>query len=881
MTTDTQSILRRIVGIMLPAAALGLFINGSVLAQEPSSSIFEEIVVTAQKREQNIMDVPVAVSAVTGAQMVDAGIKDMADLQQNVPNLIVSGSQTTTTSTFSIRGISSTSNNFGVESSVGLYVDGVYRSRQSSMINDLVDVEAVEVLRGPQGTLFGKNTPAGALSVRTVAPSHETDGFLDVTAGDFNLLKFSAAANIPLGDNTAMRGTLFYSERDGYVDDYQASPGTGEVTRTKNVYNDRNRVGGRLQFLYEPSDDFNMRIIADYSEIDEICCAAVTLIDGIYSRASLAAVPQPGSDAALLQFGGTVFTDYPYPQPFLDALAGLPGTIVTGVGVDDHIASMNFLPVSQNDDSGLSVEFNKTFSSGKTLTSISAFRSFNSYDNSDVDFSNVDLVTRVNEADQSSFSQEFRFAGEFGDGSYFTLGAYYFGQEIDQSTDTIGTPFLQAYLSGNPSIVDAGDLVNGVAALAGPPYMPAGVAFLPDIWSNDAIVQDQDGWAVFGQVDFALGDDFILTLGARYTDETKKIDAVFTQNTPNGLVPDFGALGLAGCQIFALDPACGPFNPFDPATFAAFVPFFADGWGAYGFPPLAPRTDLDEELSDDQVTGTAKLTWFASEDSMFYLSFATGYKSGGTNTERIPAAFDSVFGPEDSTSIEIGFKGDLGPVRVALTVYDTEFEDFQAQTFTGSGFNLQNAGTIDNTGVELELLWRISDTFEIQFIGSHNEVDFASFDAGTCWDAYTFHTGIPDPGLPDDFNPVLDSEICSKTGQAQAYNPEDRIFVAMQKEFNLSANTTLFLRGEYSSYSKQLTDGDLDPFTEQSSFEIVNARVGVNFGKINSSLTLWGRNIADERYYTGSSDAPVQVGRMHAYPAEPATYGLTYRMGFD
>ncbi len=872
MITESQLVLRRITRIMLPAAVLGLLINGSALAQGQSSGVFEEIVVLAQKRAQNIMDVPVAVSAVTGTQMVDAGIKDMADLQQNVPSLIVSGSQTATTATFSIRGISSTSNNFGVESSVGLYVDGVYRSRQSSMINDLVDVEAVEVLRGPQGTLFGKNTPAGALQIRTVAPGHDTDAFIDVTAGDFNLIKVSAAANFSLSEDVAMRGTLFYTERDGYVDD---------IALGKDVYNDRDRLGGRLQFLYEPSDDFNMRVIADYSEIDEICCAANTLVDGLYSRASLAGTPQPGSDAALLQFGGTVFTDYPYPQPFLDALAGLPGTIVTGVGIEDHVGAMNFLPESKNEDSGLSVEFNKTLANGHIFTSISAFRSFDTYDNSDVDFSDVDLVRRVNEADQSSFSQEFRLGGEFGSGNNFVVGAYYFGQEIKQSTDTIGTPFLQAYLSGNPDVVNITNFVNAVEQQAGPPYMPAGVAFLPGIFSNDAIVQDQDGFAVFGQVDFAMSEDFILTVGARYTDETKKINAAFTQNTPNGLIPNFGAIGLAACQAQMSDPACGPFDPSDPATFGAFVPFFADGWGAYAFPPLAPRTDLNEKLTDDQVTGTAKLTWFANESSMFYFSYATGFKSGGTNTERIPASFDSVFGAESSTSFEIGFKGDLGPVRMAVTIYDTEFDDFQAQTFTGSGFNLQNAGTIDNTGVELELLWRISDTFEAQLIASHNEVEFASFDAGTCWDAYTFHTGIPDPGLPDNFNPILDPQICSKTGNAQAYNPEDRFFVSLQKEFNLSANTALFLRGEYSSYSEQLTDGDLDPFTRQDSFEIINARVGLNFAASNSSLTLWGRNIADERYFIGSSDAPVQVGRMHAYPAEPATFGLTYRKGFD
>jgi outer membrane receptor protein involved in Fe transport len=874
--------MRRIGGALIPAAVLGLVFVSPASAQEGSSDIFEEIVVTAQKRAQNIMDVPIAVSAVTGQQIVDAGIKDMADLQQNVPNLIVSGSQTTTTSTFSIRGISSTSNNFGVESSVGLYVDGVYRSRQSSMINDLVDVEAVEVLRGPQGTLFGKNTPAGALQIRTVAASHEQDAFIDLTAGDYNLIKFSGAANFSLTDNLAMRGTVFYSERDGYVEDYRVDPASGETLREKDQYNDRNRYGARLQFQYEPSDDFSMRIIADYSEIDEICCAAATLVDGIYSRVSVdQGMPVAGSDAALLQLGGTVFTDYPYPQPFLDALAPLPGTIVQGVGIDDHIASMNYLPISKNEDSGLSVEFNKTLSSGAVFTSISAFRSFNTYDDSDVDFSDVDLVARINDAEQSSFSQEFRFSNEFGDGNNYVVGAYYFGQEIDQSTDTIGTPFLEAYLTNNPLVGDLVTLVDTVAFLVGPPYQPAGISFLPDIWSNDAIVQDQDGWAVFGQVEFAMGENFVLTLGGRYTEETKEIDAVFTQNTPLGPIPDFSAISFAGCQIQMCDPSVPPFNPADPATFLTFAPFFVDGWGAYLFPPLAPRVDLDESLDDDQFTGNIKLTWFANERSMFYASYSTGFKSGGTNTERIPAAFESVFDAENSTSIEVGFKGDMGPVRLSLAVYDTEFEDFQAQTFTGSGFNLQNAGTIDNTGIEADLVWRISDTFEIQAIYTHNEVEFASFDEGTCWDGYTFHTGILDPGTSPSFNPALDTQICSKTGQQQAYNPEDRFFVALQKEFNLSSNMQLFLRGEYSSYSEQLTDGDLDPYTFQDSFDIINARIGLNFARSNSSLTLWGRNIGDERYFTGSSDAPVQVGRMHAYPAEPATYGLSFRKNFD
>jgi outer membrane receptor protein involved in Fe transport len=916
MNRETQLIMRRIAGVLLPATVLGLFINGSVLAQEESPGIFEEIVVTAQKREQNIMDVPIAISAVTGQQLDDAGIKDVYDLQQNVASLTITRSQTATSTGFSIRGIGSTSNNFGVESSVGLYVDGVYRSRQSSLINELVDVEAVEVLRGPQGTLFGKNTPAGAVQVRTVAPSQDRDAFIDVTAGDYGLIRVSGAANIVINDDWAMRGTIFSSQRDGYIED---------VNLGKDLYNDRDRQGVRLQLAYEPSDSFNMRIIADYAEIDEACCGTVTLVDGIYAQSAVPGWPafDPGalgSDASLggtplggpNPFGGTIFTDFPYPPGLLELIyagnpAGvLPDNIVTGSGTDDYVTGYNFAPESTNEDSGLSVEFNKTFGNGMTLTSITAFRSFDTYDKIDLDFTNATLGTRINEADQSSFSQEFRLAGEFGDGGNFVVGAYYFGQEIDQITITDGdSPLIEGYLNGSSTFQTIIDAVNGVNALVGPPYPMAATSLPPSLFSQDDILQEQDGWAVFGQVDFPLGENFVVTLGGRYTDEKKDITADYTQTIPwdPDTAPHFAAFALEGCRLintqFLLgvpgvdepcdlaNPAVGLFDPFRPAegpfpsTLDTFLDFGVDGWGYYLIQPVSPRPDLDESLSDDQFTGNVKLTWFPSDSTMLYASFSTGFKSGGTNTERIGAQFSPLFDAETSESFEIGFKGDIGPVRMALTYYNTTFEDFQAQSFTGTGFNLQNAGEIENTGFETEFLWRPFENTDIQLIYTHNEADYKSFLAGTCWDGYTFHTGIDDPGLPDGFNSSLDLEVCDKSGNPVAYNPEDRLFLALQQEFNLSTNNTLFFRIEYSSYSEQFTDGDLDPFTIQPDYEILNARIGMNFGQPNISVTLWGRNITDERYYVGSFDAPIQLGRMNAYPAEPATYGATFRMGFD
>jgi outer membrane receptor protein involved in Fe transport len=725
---------------VLLAAFTGFAISVPASGQE----VFEEIVVTAQKREQNIMDVPISVTAVSGAELEAAGIKDVFDLQQNVPGLIVGQSQTATTSNFSVRGVGSTSNNFGVESSVGLYVDGVYRSRQSSIINELVDVEAVEVLRGPQGTLFGKNTAAGAIQIRTVAPSTDgANGLLELTAGDYGLMKFSGATNIVLSDALALRGTAFLSQRDGYVSDDNFG---------SDLLNDRDRFGFRLQLGYEPSSDFNVRVIADYAEVDETCCAAVSRVDGLYSQASLGGVPVNGSDAALVALGGTVYTDYPYPQPFLDALAPLPGTVLSGVGFDDYRVAYNQVPESRNEDRGLSVEVNKTLGNGLTLTSITAYRAFDTYDQIDADFTNVDLIERINEAEQQSLSQEFRLAGEFGNGGNWVTGLYYFGQTIDSDTTTNSGPFLEPYLLLTQPQLPA--LINGVNALSaatGGALPPAASPFPAGVFALDDITQEQDAWAVFGQVDYPIGDRIVLTFGARYTDETKDIDAVYTQ-TAQGPPPDLTAIAT---NLFLASQGM----PFDPTPiFAVAEPNTA--WGSYLFQPLAPRPNLNDSLNDDEISGTAKVSFFFAEDQMVYGSYSTGYKSGGTNTERISPQFDSIFGPETSESFEVGYKALLGPVRLSVAVYDTTFEDFQAQSFTGTGFNLQNAGELETQGLEIEATWRPFDSFEVQGYYARNEGDYTQFEGGTCWDTAVFHTGMPDRGSHGNVN----AEVCNRTG---------------------------------------------------------------------------------------------------------------------
>lgn len=864
------------LGRLIALPLIGLALAAPASAQS-DDTFLEEITVVAQKRAQNIMDVPVSITAVTGAQIEASGIKDMIDLQQNVPGLIVGGSQTTTTSNFSIRGIGSTSNNFGVESSVGLYVDDVYRSRQSSLINELVDVESVEVLRGPQGTLFGKNTASGAINVRTVAPSTDgNDAFLEVTAGDYALGRVSGATNIVLTDNLAFRGTIFASKRDGFVqDDNFRGQISSEPGPVKDLYNDRNRMGLRLQVGYDNDDDFNMRVIADYAEIDEVCCIGTSRVDSLFSRGGLE-IGQVinGPDAILMQMGRTVYTDQNYPFP-------LPPNVIQA-DWEDYRTAVNFAPISQNEDRGISLELNKMLGDNVTFTSVTAYRAFDTYDSIDADFTDSEIASRINEAEQTSLSQEFRFAGEFGEASNWVAGAYYFAQDIKSNTQTIGGADLQTYsdiglvAQGSPlSLTDITNAVSGISLATGG-AIPLGAAAFPEgAFANDNVTQDQTGYAVFGQVDWSLSDALTLSLGARYTDERKDIDALYTQTNPGTMVPDLDNIGLT-LFLFQQWAGGGMVGPPPDLTPLLAVAQPNDGWAAWTLAPFSPRPDVHESIEDDQVTGNLKLSWFVNDDMMLYGSYSTGFKSGGTNTDRIWYFLPQLFNAEKSKSAEIGFKGDLGDrFRLSAAYYQTDFEDFQANSFTGTGFNLQNAGDLEIEGVEIEFTWQALDNTSISGYYAHNEGKFVTFEQGTCWDAAPFHTLMQDPG----FNPATGT--CSRGGEAIPYNPEDRFNLGITQLFPMG-NNEAFIRAEYTHVSEQLTDGDNDPLTHMDDFAILNLRLGMNIESWNSTVTLWGRNVTDERYYGGSYDPPLlDTGRTNSYPSEPATYGITFRKNWD
>jgi iron complex outermembrane receptor protein len=457
----------------------------------------------------------------------------------------------------------------------------------------------------------------------------------------------------------------------------------------------------------------------------------------------------------------------------------------------------------------------------------------------------------------------------------------------------IGEPGLQQIIDG----VNAVDAGLGLAGL-GDWLNPATEPFPAGSGAFDDVRQDHDGYAVFGQVDGAINDKFTLSLGARYTDETKKIDATYT-GSANGPPPDTaaiqacllaagsflqsgGAIGSLDCVNPALRPP-GGFLPLDSVTEPS------QAWGLWQFVPFRPRSDVQETLEDDQTTGTVKLTFFPADSTMVYASYSTGFKAGGTNADRVDefAGVPQIFAAETSASTEIGLKGQYGPVQVVATLYQTDFEDFQANSFAGGGFILRNAGDLSIEGIELELLWRPTDSTEISAWYAHNEGKYDSFEEGVAWDAWVLQYGVwetppqGDPGCPGPVDPSNLPETCSRTGDKVPYNPEDRLFLAFTQEFNLGTRNSGYFRLEYSYGSEQTTDGDNDPLTLSDGYKIVNARLGFNFDDINSSLTFWGRNITDERFYYGSFDIPFSYDKTMSYPSEPATWGVTFRKNWD
>ena len=446
----------------------------------------EEVTVTAQKREQSLMDVPISITAVTSETLTANLVNDIFDLRAVVPSLdITAVDPPGVGTTFAIRGLGNSVFNMGFEPSVGAFVDGVYRSRSGLLAaSDFSDLERVEVLKGPQGTLFGRNTSAGVVHFISKRPNFDNvEGMAQISYEEHNRARIKGSVNVPFSKQLAGRFSANVGMGDGWLDN---------VGNGKSELHDLDRWSIKGQLAWEPSEDLSVWLSVDYSELDEACCLPVK------SR------NDPG--------------DATFNQP-LAAAIGSSDTIPANI--NDTVVGTNVTPRYDAEDVGIALEINWDIG-GITLTSLTGYRDFKDSNFKDNDFTGVDILqSNQNLPEVSLISEEFRLSGDFdaGGGSvHWTAGFFYSKEEIELTNEFIWS-----------------SQVNSLFFLG--PVISPGRAYLAEF------NQEIESIAGFGHFTWDINDKLSITGGFRYSDDEKKgtlVDTVpatgaFFPGAPNSL----------------------------------------------------------------------------------------------------------------------------------------------------------------------------------------------------------------------------------------------------------------------------------------------------------------------------------------------------------
>lgn len=896
--TVRTALLAGVAGIALPTAAAAqdaevqatTDVDGDGIEDAADFGTGNEIIVTATKREQTLQETPVAVSVTTAETIERAQIRDITDLSSVVPSLKVSQNQSQFATRYSIRGFGTDGNNLGLEPSVAMFVDGVYRSRAVAQISDLPDIQRVEVLRGPQSTLFGKNASAGVISIVTREPAFDLGGSVEATYGNYDAMVVKGYLTGPISDTIAASIAGGYNRRDGFL--------TNEFNGDD--VNDRNRFFARGQLLFEPSDTFKFRLIGDYDEINEKCCGVVN-------------VQRSNATLAVNAVGGLVNDPN---RPF------------------DDVVYSDVVPDSKVRNWGVSGQGEYTFGA-LTLTSITAYRETRLNADQDVDFTSARLATGANvgQAEIETFTQELRVASDFDGPINFLIGGFYFDETVDTADQIIYGEDFREYaniLIGGPVTSPPNDFaVDQIEAqlsgFTGENYINQ--FFQPGQGFFNEMRQDNEAYSFFGNLDFEPIDGLVFTVGANYTKDKKQVvtDSVSTDvfsgvdlvgagqtaitqqgialgagqalglpagtlATPdqiNGLIgaiglPAFNSLIAGPAAEFAAANAANPaVNPLLALRPLQFLPPFQN----------CPNAVESCATNDDDWSWTARVAYEVTPTLNVYASWATGYKAPSFNLSRDarPTAIDrqalidqglavanlgagSRFAEaENSEVFELGIKGNWGLAAANLTFFKQSIKNFQTNTFTGTGFIFANAEE--------------QSTFGVEFDGYVRPIDPLTFSL-----AMTY--------LDPKYDSFVNSPLGDLSGQDIDTISKLSAVFGVQWDQELGNGDNLILRTDFNYASdRQLVEG-LPAFIVTNpdgsrDFDAARAaarpfRAEVN--DLNASITyamdmglelsVWGRNLLDDRDLTTIFDSVAQAGSISAYVNQPRTYGVSGRFRF-
>jgi iron complex outermembrane recepter protein len=832
--SECSVLLRRAVIGVLALAASPAFSQQPTQASELRS--IETIVITAQKREQSLQDVPIVVTSLAEQPLRDTGVRDIKDLMILTPGLLVTSTANESFTTARIRGIGTVGDNPGLESSVGIIVDGVYRPRNGVGFGDLGDIERIEVLKGPQGTLFGKNTSAGVINIIPKKPSFDHSVDLELGAGEYGATQGSLSLTGPIEEDLAA-GRLYVAarERDGFLDITR-----GGGPRAEDEDNDQKFYMARGQILLLPNDTTDIRLAVDYTDRDENCCAAPQVI-------AAPPVQTPNN--------GTV----PVVQIALNATQ--PNSFAINPDPFQRRAFANRSTQQSITDRGVLLEANVGLPGGATMTSITAARNWEIISGQDTDFTAVDIIYREPDGDFSNefdqLSQELRFAGDT-DQLNWLVGVFYTAEDMVSRNELLLGRQFQQYFSRLISPNDPNVITN----LTGNQN-----AFQGGLGQLDVFQQESKTWAVFTNNSLQVSSRLTATVGANYTDQSKDLDTQYA-NTNGGV----------GCQ--ALRNNFGNIN--SNANLRAALPIIYGVGCTTLTDPLFNNVTTSQTLDEQEWSGTAKLAYRFSDDVMTYTSYARGYKAGGFNFEREringnlannPALgptnavdTDTSFGRELVDSYELGIKTQWAGDSLLLngTVFYQDYTNFQLNTFTGLQFVVTSLPQVVSQGVDVDMLW-YTPIRQLTLQGGVTYAETTIEDFGTSLAFFR-------PERQDDtlsFAPDVSASLLATFDQPLgSYLVRTSIGAKYTSEYNTGSN--------------------LDPRKIQEAFTLVNARLGFGTKDQSWMVELWAQNVTDEEYFQvafdatlqGSSAGPTPTSMIDAFLGAPRTYGVTARFKF-
>ena len=837
---------------IVASGAVGLSAPTAVSQERSDASKIEEIVVVARKREENLQEVPVAVTAFSAAQLRDLGVFNTADLNNAMPNLQVGSSYGETQPNFTIRGVGvGTEYNSNASSPNGIYVDEVYQAFRAAHGQQLFDLQQIEVLRGPQGTLYGRNTTGGAINFTTMRPQLDgTQGYITAGVGNYGRAETSGSVDISVSEHFGVRLAGTYMERDPYVEN-RLPPGPVQVNP--------NLPGPSFGYTTDSRDSgggeryaFRLGAVLDLGRLNVFFKAYVSDANGDQDS------PQNQGEGGYIAvsrgaFGGLYGIGLDdYLPPAFDASA---------LGIDDLEIMADTIGVAETETDGVVLNIAYDLTDSITLSSVTGFDNgyYGLLPNIDCDGTPYYVCAIGYESDMESFNQDFRLA--YSSDRWDVIAGIYYGEDKIVSNNT---PNFFGFLSDTNT------------ALGAPPsyFNPGGALGLglpTPFRATQDYTQERESLAVYGEATYAMNDAWSVTVGLRRTeDDFSYVDALTTFFDDAGdprayFVSDY-LPGIAN-GFYLLEDACS-------ADGSVCVPASAGNAG-----PL--------NRSDDsaQTTGRVILDFKPNENLMLFGSFSKGYRGGTYNGLAFQSAAQVYFvEPEVVDVFEFGFKSrffdDTVQLNASAFYYDYEGQQNQVIDPNSTTFLINLDGEM--RGFEVELVVIASD--RLRFNAGLGVLD-TEFDGGNCGDATQVGA------LPQDGNCIFTAAgVIDVGGNPFPYAAQNSANLGMdwylgqlgQGDLKLHVDAAFsghFNYDTFGNYSGAAAPLGLGPIRDGSeSYWVVNARA--TWETDDWRIAVWGKNLTDEVYYPNGINVEGSYNSTYLVRAAPLTFGAELRYNF-